>query len=392
MKANLLAGALASVLPLASAAPKSMEFSGSSNANDLFVSTAPQEPKPYILPKMAGRAVSVGQQIYRFSVTGNASAGAFTLMQTNAPSSTSLGVLPHMHKEHYENFYCTKGRLQLWAQSNTTTNATQQARVLTQGDYGAVPQGTIHTFQITDPDTQLTGVISPGGFEELFIAIGDGAFTSSTGSQYVPAASNSSSSSSGAGSSASLISALQSFDVYSQLDFVPRRDLVNGSAGDAAGAWHSSANALAKNTHQPAFVAKGYGPKYLWRGAAGSGQYAIVAPLVTETQSAGNFTMGTITLSPRSANASALLSKSSFPVHTALQIEEGEIVIEIDGFAGQARAIQGDVVFVPKDIKWSWWATRPFTKVLYVSGGTGGVEEQFMQEGESWDFITYPIA
>ncbi|KAK7533791.1 RmlC-like cupin domain-containing protein [Phyllosticta citribraziliensis] len=391
MKANLLAGAFASVLPLASAAPKSAAFTGAADVNDLFVSTAPNEPKPYILPKMAGRAVAVGQQIYRFSVTGNASAGAFTLMQTNAPSSTALGVLPHIHKEHYENFYCTKGRFQLWAQSNSTANATQQARVLTQGDYGAVPQGTIHSFQVTDPDTQLTGIISPGGFEELFIAIGDSAYTSSTGSEYVPAASNSSSSS-GAGSSASLISALESFDVYAQLDFVPRRDLVNGTAGDA-GTWHTAANALAKDTSTPAFVAKGYGPKYLWRGDAGSGQYAVVAPLVTETQSAGNFTMGTITLSPRSANASAAsLSKSSFPVHTALQIEEGEVVVEIDGFAGQARAIQGDVVFVPKDTKWSWWATRPFTKVLYVSGGTGGVEEQFVQEGESWDWITYPIA
>ncbi|KAK8213706.1 RmlC-like cupin domain-containing protein [Phyllosticta capitalensis] len=390
MKANLLAGALASVLPLTTAAPALPSSNGSSNADNLYVSTAPDTPQPYILPKMAGRAVAVGQQIYRFSVTGNASAGAFTLMQTNAPGSSELGVLPHIHKKHYENFYCTKGSFQLWAQSNTTTNATQQARVLTQGDYGAVPPETIHTFQITDPDTQLTGIISPGGFEELFIAIGDGDYTSSTGSEYVPAASNSSSS--GAGSSSSLISALESFDVYAQLSFNPRRDLVNGTAG-GANTWHTASTPLAVDTSSPAFVAKGYGPKYLWRGDAGSGQYAVVAPLVTETQSGGNFTMGTITLSPRSANASfASTEKTSLPVHVALQVEEGEVVVEIDGFAGQARAIQGDVVFVPKDTAWSWWASRPFTKVLYVSGGVGGVEEKFLSQAESWNWITYPIA
>ncbi|GMF65649.1 unnamed protein product [Phytophthora lilii] len=128
----------------------------------LVVDTAPDELRAYVLPKNHGEAVKIGDQVYRFSVTGPSSGGAFSLLQTNAPESTSLGVLPHIHKTHYENFYCTRGRFQLWAESYNSTSE-QQTRVLTQGDYGAVPHSTYHTFQVLDPDTQMTGVIQPGG-------------------------------------------------------------------------------------------------------------------------------------------------------------------------------------------------------------------------------------
>jgi quercetin dioxygenase-like cupin family protein len=83
-------------------------------------------------------------------------------MSTNAPSSSALGVLPHIHQKHYENFFNFKGRFQLWAQKDSNE---QQARLLTQGDYGSVPRNTTHTFQLLDPDSEMVGVIVPGGFE-----------------------------------------------------------------------------------------------------------------------------------------------------------------------------------------------------------------------------------
>ncbi|KAL1619522.1 hypothetical protein SLS56_010066 [Neofusicoccum ribis] len=373
MKSAAFAGALSTLAAIGSAAPAARAAAASS----LYVDEAPQYLRPYILPKMGGQAVAVGAQIYRFSVTGNSSAGAFTLMQTNAPDSSELGVLPHTHKAHYENFYCSKGRMQLWAKTNATG---EQARVLTQGDYGAVPHDTIHTFQITDPDTQLTGVIQPGGFEQLFIAIGDGAYNSSTGSAYVPAASNSSSA--GAGSSSGLISALESFDVYAQLDFSPRYDFVNGSAGGYAN-WHNGANTLAKDAYTPNFVAKGYGPKYL---NVDDGIYRVVQPLVTAQQSASNFTMGTITMSPLLANQTA--STQNLTQHLAFQIEEGQLVVELEGET--ASLIQGDVVFIPSGTPFTYYASAPFTKFLYVSAGGDGLDYQLIQKSVSWNYITYP--
>jgi quercetin dioxygenase-like cupin family protein len=66
-----------------------------------------------------------------------------------------------IHEIHYENFFCLRGRFQLW----TEKYGDQQAREFTPGDYGAVPQNTTHTFQLLDPFNDLVGVIYPGGFE-----------------------------------------------------------------------------------------------------------------------------------------------------------------------------------------------------------------------------------
>jgi hypothetical protein len=109
-----------------------------------------------------------------FSRTGNSSGGAFCVMNTHGPGQNtggSPGLFPHVHRKTYENFYTRKGRVQLWGQSldgflkNTTV---QQTRILGPGDFGAIPNGGIHTFSMLEPDTVLTGVLVPGGFEEFF--------------------------------------------------------------------------------------------------------------------------------------------------------------------------------------------------------------------------------
>ncbi|KAL0941766.1 quercetin 2,3-dioxygenase [Colletotrichum truncatum] len=364
---------LAAGLPLVAAAPQGLAAKAT---KDLVLEQAPQTPQPYVLRKGAGRAVLVGEQVYRFSVTGNASAGAFTLMQTNAPDSTELGVLPHIHKTHYENFYCSKGQIQLWAKTNSSG---EQARLLTPGDYGAVPHNTVHTFQITDPDTQLTGVIQPGGFEELFIAIANSEFNSSTGSEFVPAAVGGSS-----GSNPDLISALEAFDVYAQLDFNPRRDLVNGSAGGPT-TWHTAANELAADSVTPNFIAKNRGPKYL---NADGGVYHLLAPFATANQTQSNFTMGTATVSRLLANQTATEANLTQPV--AFQLEEGALVVDVDGY-DPVTLIQGDIVFVPAGTPFTYHASAAFTKFLYVSGGGDGFDYQLLQRAVPWEYATYPI-
>ncbi|TQN67245.1 Quercetin 2,3-dioxygenase, partial [Colletotrichum shisoi] len=341
---------LAAGLPLVAAAPQGHSFKqANTTGKTLILDQAPDVSQPYVLRKGSGRAVAVGAQVYRFSVTGNSSAGAFTLMQTNAPDSSELGVLPHIHKTHYENFYCTKGQIQLWAKTNDTD---EQARVLTPGDYGAVPHDAVHTFQITDPDTQLTGVIQPGGFEQLFIAIANSEFKSSTGAEFVPAAVNESS-----GSNPELISALEAFDVYAQLDFNPRRDLVNGSAGGDEDAWHTAANALAPDAATPNFIAKNRGPKYL---NADGGVYHLVAPFATADQTASN------------------------------SLEKGALNIAVDGYDA-VTLIQGDVVFIPAHTPFTYNALAAFTKFLYVSGGGDGFDYQLLQRALPWEYATYPV-
>ena len=166
----LVATTLLFLTPINGSIPTQSSFPPLSN---LEVVAAPSEPQPYILRSYSpAQSLSIGSQLYRFPVTGNSSGGAFSLVQTDAPSGNgALGVLPHIHEVHYENFYNFKGRFQLWTQKGgIDSGATgylgpQESRVMLQGDFGAVPLNTTHTFQLLDPGTELMGVIVPGGFE-----------------------------------------------------------------------------------------------------------------------------------------------------------------------------------------------------------------------------------
>ncbi|RLN91837.1 hypothetical protein BBJ28_00010813 [Nothophytophthora sp. Chile5] len=340
----------------------------------LVVDTAPDELRAYVLPKNMGEAVKIGDQIYRFSVTGPSSGGAFTLLQTSAPESTSLGVLPHIHKTHYENFYCTRGRFQLWAESYNGTSE-QQTRVLTQGDYGAVPHNTYHTFQVLDPDTQMTGVIQPGGFEELFVTLRDSFYNSSTLASFVPSHTATS-----AGTNADTISALEAYDVYAQLTWETRSDTQNGTAG--SGNWHNGSNELATDGHTPYFVAKNYAQKYLNY----ENGYKVLAPVQKGPQSGGNFTMGTITMSAKTSNETENVVTANQAL--AFQVEEGQLSVEVG--AEWASLIQGDVLFVPANTTFSYFATVPVTKFLYVSAGDDGFDSDLLQNSVEWDYAVYP--
>lgn len=120
------------------------------STSSLWVSEVPTSPQPYAVRHYGIPATAVYGQIYRFPVTGPSSDYAFTLISTASPGSGALGVLPHTHLTHYENFFCLKGRLQLWT-ADAATFENEEARLLTPGDYGAVPHNTTHTFQVLDP-------------------------------------------------------------------------------------------------------------------------------------------------------------------------------------------------------------------------------------------------
>ncbi|KAG6355507.1 hypothetical protein INS49_003469 [Diaporthe citri] len=135
-------------------ATKPVVFSSTNTINllDLELTTPPDHPRPYF-------------------IRSNSLAHSFTIIGTNAPPSKNLVVHPHLHKKHYENFFTIKGRVHLWTQSGG--EAEQQARVMTQHDFGSCPPNTNHTLQVIDHDTELFETVFPGGFEKLFYIIGD---------------------------------------------------------------------------------------------------------------------------------------------------------------------------------------------------------------------------
>lgn len=348
-------------------------------AASLWVDQAPSSPIPYCIEHYAtAQAVAIGQQIYRFPVTGPSSGGKFSLLSTSAPASGALGVLPHIHERHFENFFSYKGSAEVWASKDGSDNG----RLLTPGDYGAVPRNTTHTFQFLSPDSELVGVISPGGFEDLFFFLADSNYTAATDTPYVPATTNDSSS---AGPDAEFLALLEDYDVYAQTNYTPRRDFVNGSA--PASDWHTGPNYLSNDSYTPYFIARDFGPKYLNSGA----MYQIIQPFVTKVESADtNFTQGTITMSRLLNTTASDLLAITLDDSMAFEVLEGQVTLHMVNQT--VNLIGGDVAFIPGGTSFKYWSNVAFTKFMYVGYGTDTLDEQLMAEAEDWDFAVFPTS
>jgi hypothetical protein len=272
------------------------------------------------LEKFKGQTALLGNHAYRFSVTANSSGGAFSVIQNSAPRSEHLGTLAHYHKTYFEGFYCTRGRFITYAQ--TTPESEKQARLLTQGDFALVGAHTVHTYQVLDPDWQLTGMASPAGVERAFLATSNLTYDSAIGSPFPPMEVRTPQ------LDPRVLSTLASVDVnpvganYS----VPVGFDVNGRIGGPL-AWHNGANDLPDGPNVTYAVARGWGPKYL---LSDGGVYKIIAPLVTPRQSALEFHFGKLTLSRRLPNQTAVAVQYSHP--TALQVEDGRLEVNVTGF------------------------------------------------------------
>ncbi len=146
----------------------------SAQLKTLTVGKVPQSSQPYHIPYLQGPVLSQGTVAYRFPITSNSSGGLLTLLTTNTNTATSLSVPAHKHIARYENFFCTRGQVQLWFGKNGSENVAsgdgaQQGRVMQSGDFGASTPYTTHAFQTGSEDTEMYGVVFPGGLEFVLI-------------------------------------------------------------------------------------------------------------------------------------------------------------------------------------------------------------------------------
>ncbi|KAE9291071.1 hypothetical protein PR003_g25135 [Phytophthora rubi] len=149
-----------------------------------------------------------------------------------------------------------------------------------------------------------------------------------------------------------------------------------------SGNWHNGSNELADDGQTPFFVAKNYAQKYLNY----ENGYKLLAPVQKGPQSGGNFTMDTITMSAKTSNSTVDTITPKQPL--AFQLEEGQLSVEVDGES--AQLIQDDVLFVPANTTFSYYATVPVTKFLYVSGGADGFDQDLLQNSVEWEYAVYP--
>lgn len=377
MELRLLGAVLIPLIITASASPSPRQTSSS-----LLVDMAPEFLRPYVLPKFKGRAIKLTQSdIIRFAITKSSSDGAFSMVQHSGKSSAWTAARPHTHERTHEHFYCTRGRVELWAQKNVT-NSSHEARVASWGDYGNAPPGAIHTFQLIDPDSQLNHIFHPAGFEDLFIDHSLGEYDSLVGAPYVPISADPDP----FGPLTPEVDAqLRALDLIAATaeEYIPRRDMINGTASDSNLPWHDGSNTIPEDPTEPYFIANNYGPAFLNTEAG----YKVIQPLVTSAQTDGNFTMGTLIMSPKLENETA--STATLPHHFGLELQEGQLVLSIDGY-DTVSLLQGDVAFIPAQTTFSYHATVPLTKLMYMNGGGNGLDDVLLKKSIPWNFPSYP--
>lgn len=134
----------------------------------------------------------------------------------------------------------------------------------------------------------------------------------------------------------------------------------------------------------PFFVAKDYGPKYL---SHQTSAYQVIQPFVTPTQSAGNFTLSTITMS---RVAITDVSDSIYPGHAAFEVLDGQLGVVMGGEI--LSLLQGDVVFIPGHMTYKYYSEVAYTKFLHISQGAAGLDSTLIEGGETWDSPLWPTS
>lgn len=267
-------------------------------------------------------------------------------------------------------------------------------RSLGPGDYGASPPNATHTFQIVEPNTDMYGVVFDGGLEQMFFAIGVPNMTYPSFSPYDPTAMEAVAMPAPMpppdfnGSSAGM------YDIISNPDFVPRTDIVNGSAPAGTG-WHSPANTLPSDPTAPYYVARDFGPKYL---NSEGGSYQVIQPLNMAEQSVPtghNFTLSFINMSMRGAvgNASSTSEPPTprYAGHAGFRVEDGAMILTVEGYE-PVQLLYGDVAFVPGNTSYSYYAPSPvsFTRVLHFAAEVNGLDTTLIARAVPWNSPVWP--
>jgi mannose-6-phosphate isomerase-like protein (cupin superfamily) len=103
-----------------------------------------------------------GNSLFEFLVPAASTGGALTVFRATMPEG--FGPPRHIHTREDEVFLVEDGEALFDV----------DGRILTAGPGTTVfmPRGVPHTFQVQSPVSRMLGVMTPGGFEELFRTLG----------------------------------------------------------------------------------------------------------------------------------------------------------------------------------------------------------------------------
>src|SRR4051794_8517563 len=125
----------------------------------------PGKPKPYVLRRGEGEHAMLFTDLFTVLLSGDETENQFGIIVSDSPAGD---VIPtHSHNATHETFYIIEGKVRLFFEDE---EGQKQTQLLASGDFGYVPAGFAHAYQIVE-DARMMGTLS-GGFERFFQHMG----------------------------------------------------------------------------------------------------------------------------------------------------------------------------------------------------------------------------
>jgi quercetin 2,3-dioxygenase len=125
----------------------------------------PGKPVPYVLRRGEGEHAMLFGDLFTVLLSGDETQGQFGIIVSDSPAGD---VIPtHSHNGTHETFFVLDGTVRLFFED---AEGAKQSQLLGPGDFGYVPAGFAHAYQIVE-DARMMGTLS-GGFERFFQHMG----------------------------------------------------------------------------------------------------------------------------------------------------------------------------------------------------------------------------
>jgi quercetin 2,3-dioxygenase len=125
----------------------------------------PGKPVPYVLRRGEGEHAMLFTDLFTVLLSADETQGQFAMITSESPAGDIIPT--HSHNETHEVFYVLEGKVRLFFED---AEGAKQSQLLNPGDFGYVPAGFAHSYQVVE-DARMLGTLS-GGFERFFQHMG----------------------------------------------------------------------------------------------------------------------------------------------------------------------------------------------------------------------------
>ncbi|GAA5037270.1 quercetin 2,3-dioxygenase [Thermocatellispora tengchongensis] len=125
----------------------------------------PGAPEAYFLKRGEGEHAMLFTDLFTVLLSGDETEGQFGVFTSEAPAGKLIPA--HVHRDTHETFYVMEGKVRVHVRDR---DGTKRSRLLEPGDFGFVPAGLAHAYQVEERARMLG--VATGGFERFFQHMG----------------------------------------------------------------------------------------------------------------------------------------------------------------------------------------------------------------------------